>query len=382
MKTTKYLLLLAFFVLFTSVAVASPEEYVGAEKCKMCHKDIYEDWKESGHPYILRVAKDAREAGLPLPEGYTWDDISHVVGGYKWKSRYLDKNGYFITRTKDGKNGSNQYNLETKAWTDYHPGEIKKYDCGKCHTTGYSSEGHMHGMEGIVGTWAYHGVQCEVCHGSGSEHVAGAGDKTKIIIDTSSALCGKCHIRGDKNTIPASSNFIRHHEQYNELLASPKKDFECVACHDPHKKSELSIKADCASCHAEENKEFNGSLMQKAGVTCTDCHMAEATKSAIARSAFEGDVKTHLFAINISEDAEMFTEDKNFALGYLTVEYACLKCHTDQGKSWSLQFAEGIHTLKEVPKPPAPPPKAACGPTLLLILASLPALLIGLKRRK
>ncbi|MFQ6050692.1 MAG: multiheme c-type cytochrome [Candidatus Hydrothermarchaeota archaeon] len=382
MKATKYLLFLALLTLLP-LAVASPEEYVGAEKCKMCHKDVYEEWKESGHPYIIRTAEEAKEAGLPLPPGYTWDDISHVIGGYKWKARYLDKNGYFITKTKAGKNGSNQYNLETKTWSDYHPGEIKKYNCGKCHTTGYSPEGHMHGMEGIVGTWVYHGVQCEVCHGPGSEHIAKGGDKTLIIKDTSSALCGKCHIRGDKNTIPAKGGFIRHHEQYNELLASPKKDFECVACHDPHKKSELSIKVGCASCHAEEGNEFNGSLMQKAGVKCIDCHMAEAAKSAIARSTFQGDVKTHLFKINIDPDAKMFTEDGKFALGYLTVEYACLKCHTDKDKSWALKYAEGIHALKEVPKPPAPPAaKPTCGPTLLLLLASLTALLIGLKRRK
>ena len=35
---------------------------------------------------------------IPLPDGYTWDQISYVIGGYKWKSRYMDENGYIITQ--------------------------------------------------------------------------------------------------------------------------------------------------------------------------------------------------------------------------------------------------------------------------------------------
>ena len=31
-----------------------------------------------------------------LPEGYTWNDISYVIGGY-WKARFMDKKGYIIT---------------------------------------------------------------------------------------------------------------------------------------------------------------------------------------------------------------------------------------------------------------------------------------------
>jgi hypothetical protein len=54
--------------------------------------------------------------------------------------------------------GANQYNMEwivAGKWTNYHAGEKnKKYDCGRCHTTGYSDEGHQDGLEGIVGTWA------------------------------------------------------------------------------------------------------------------------------------------------------------------------------------------------------------------------------------
>lgn len=77
-------------------------KYVGSETCMSCHLKQYNDFVLSGHPYKLRTASDAKVAGVPLPEGYTWDDISYVIGGRNWKVRYMDKKGYIITMT--GKN--------------------------------------------------------------------------------------------------------------------------------------------------------------------------------------------------------------------------------------------------------------------------------------
>ncbi|NIM46275.1 MAG: hypothetical protein GTO54_11760, partial [Nitrososphaeria archaeon] len=119
----------------------------------------------------------------------------------------MGKDGFIITET-DGKPGKNQYNLQTGTWSDYHPGEAKKYDCGRCHTTGYSEEGSQGGLEGIVGTWKLRGIQCEACHGPGSEHVTQGGEVTLIKVEESSELCGQCHVRGSKDKIPAKGGFI------------------------------------------------------------------------------------------------------------------------------------------------------------------------------
>ncbi|MFQ5903825.1 MAG: hypothetical protein ACE5JO_09050, partial [Candidatus Binatia bacterium] len=104
--------------------------YVGPQKCAQCHLAIYDGYRATGHPYKLRPVEEARLAGLPVPEGYTWDDISYVIGGFRWKSRYVGKDGYIITMT--GKNrdvkGKNQYNLATGTWSNYHPGEKKPYN--------------------------------------------------------------------------------------------------------------------------------------------------------------------------------------------------------------------------------------------------------------
>jgi formate-dependent nitrite reductase cytochrome c552 subunit len=338
-----------------AVRGATGPEYVGSRPCKACHKDQANDTTVSGHPHKLRKAEEARHAGIPLPEGYTWDDISYVIGGHIWKARYIDKEGYIITSTGPKKDiraknqgkiepGKNQYNVKTGTWSDYHPGEKKKYDCGACHTTGYKKEGHQDGMPGIVGTWSEPGVQCEACHGPGGDHIGGKGYKGNIKVDRSAAACGACHVRGKPNTIPASGGFIRHHEQYNEILASPHGPLGCVTCHDPHKTAKFSIRAKCEVCHPKQAQEFAGSAMQRGNVQCMDCHMPEATKSAEAQGKYRGDVKTHLFKINLDPNARMFTADGNFANGFLTVEFACLGCHSGETRSWAFSKSKGIHS--------------------------------------
>jgi len=166
-----------------------------------------------------------------------------------------------------------------------------------------------------------------------------------VTVDRSSALCGKCHVRGEPVKIPAKGGFIQHHEQYNELLASPHRALSCVTCHNPHQKAEFSIKTQCSSCHAKTAEAFSGSTMQKAGVTCADCHMPGATKSAVVLAPNRADVKTHLFRINTDPAASMFTEDGKFARDFVTLNFACLSCHQGRDVNWAAQNATNIHSL-------------------------------------
>ena len=314
--------------------------YVGSKTCYDCHPGKYNDFMVSGHPWSLRTADVAKNSPLPLPAGYDWEIISYTIGGYEWKVDYVDHKGYIIT-TAGGEPGNNQYNLMTGTWSDYQPGEEKPFDCGSCHATGYSPEGNQGGLEGIVGTWVFEGIQCEACHGPGETHVELADRdaidavlRSVISINTSSASCGSCHARGDPTTeITAEDGFISNHQQYNELLASPHSFLSCVTCHDPHKKAELSIVAECADCHKNEAAAFTGSTMQQVGVSCTDCHMPMATQSAVSLGSYMGDVRTHLFRINTDPNASMF--DGGSANDFVTLDFACLQCHQDKDIQWA-----------------------------------------------
>lgn len=332
-------------------AAAKKGDYVGSETCGACHRAQHNDWVVSGHPYKLRKAEDAKKAGLPVPEGWSWNEISYVIGGRNWKTRYVDKKGFIITMTgpKKDKPGKNQFNLEDGTWSNYHPGEKNKpYNCGGCHTTGFSKEGHQDGLPGMIGTWTEPGVGCEACHGPGAKHVAAGGDKKLIKIDSDKSMCGQCHIRGKSDAIPASGGFIRHHEQYNEILASGHKVLNCTTCHKPHKHAKFkdAMKLACQTCHQKQTAEYAGSGMQLRGVACTDCHMPEATKSAIKKAKYKGDVMTHLFKINLDPNAKMFFQKgkKSFASGFLTVEYACLTCHGEKDRAWAIKTGKGVHS--------------------------------------
>ncbi|MBI4823700.1 MAG: cytochrome c3 family protein [Nitrospirae bacterium] len=344
MKISRLLLVVLIVVGLSSTA-SFAAQYAGSDACFTCHPDKYNDWKTSGHPYKLRTASNARYAPLPLPKGYTWDDISYVIGGHRWKARYMDKQGYIITGDKEGKAMPTQWNIKTGKWVDYNPGKKTPYKCGPCHMTAYSPEGHQDGLEGIVGTWTAPGIHCEECHGTGSEHIAG-GDKTKIKVDKSSSACGKCHIRGEKEKIPAKAGFIEHHEQYNEYIASPHKDkVECVICHDPHKPARFGIRKACVECHSKQEAEFKDSTMQKAGIRCIDCHMPKVGKSAEAKSKLQADVRTHNWKISLDPKAMMFTEDGKSATGILTLDFVCLNCHGSKDMKWAGKKAKKAHTI-------------------------------------
>jgi len=321
----------------------SPPAYVGTDACQECHEELYDSFMKTGHPYKLNKVVDGKPPVYPYsevpntPEGYTWDDISYVIGGYGWKARFIDKEGYIITGADE--NATTQYNLYNENldmgtnWVGYHAGEAQKpYDCGSCHTTAYSPEGNQDGLPGLIGTWTEPGIRCEECHGPGGNHV---NDPmlVKMDVDRDSALCGRCHIRGDVTEINASGGFIQHHEQYEEMFESKKRIMDCVDCHDPHttvKYSKgLGIKTPCENCHFEN--EAYQKFTNRKHAECVDCHMPRVSKSALGDAArFSGDLRTHLMAINPLATSQ-FNEDGTASNPYLALDFACRGCHHEGG---------------------------------------------------
>ena len=350
--------LLALFVLVVSPLLAEGEseigggaDYVGSATCANCHEEIYDTFMKSGHPWKLNPVVDGQPPDYPFtevpdpPEGYTWDDVTYVIGGYNWKARFIGKDGYIITGPESDEKFGAQYNFANPIvgndanWVPYHQGEQKAYNCGPCHTTGYSSwppDSHQDDLPGLVGTWAEPGIQCEACHGPASNHAADPRG-VRLVVDRSSAQCGECHYRGAPEEVDASGGFIKHHEQYEELFQSKHITLECVLCHDPHagvvqlRKAEVqTTRVSCENCHFQEAK-YQASNAMKALLDCIDCHMPRVTKSAVGNAAkFTGDIRTHLMAIDATQ-VDQFTEDGKFALSQLGLNFACKSCHVTGG---------------------------------------------------
>ncbi len=320
----------------------TPPVYVGAVTCKECHAEIYQSFMKTGHPYKLNKVIDGKAPAYPFskvpkpPAGYQWSDISYVIGGYGWKARFIDKEGYIITGDANAKTQYNLYNEDLKLgndWVAYHAGEKIPYDCGACHTTGYSPAGHQDNLPGLVGTWAEPGIQCEACHGPGGNHV----NNPQLIamkVDRDAEACGKCHSRGDVTKIDAQNGFIQHHEQYEELFGSKKRVMDCVNCHDPHQPTKyaegLGVKTPCENCHSEQ-AEFQKIKYIRHGGDCVNCHMPRVTQSAVADPArHTGDMRTHLMAINPLATSQ-FDKEGKFAQPYISLEFACKGCHYEGG---------------------------------------------------
>ena len=347
-----------------------PPEFIGSEACAECHQETYDVFMRSGHPYKLNRVVDGQPPDYPFteipspPEGYTWDDITYVIGGYNWKARFIDQDGYIITGDENATTQYNFFNPDIELgnnWVGYHAGEVEKvYNCGTCHTTGYSPIGNQDGLPGLIGTWADGGIQCEECHGAGSLH-AEYPIVVRPIVDRDSESCGNCHVRGASEQVDASGGLIKHHEQYEELFQSKHITLDCVVCHDPHagviqlrRDGAQTVRTTCENCHVAETKFEAGH--DRINVDCISCHMPRIAKSAVGDpERFTGDIRTHLMLIN-PEQIGQFTEDGAFSLSEISLDFACRGCHIDDGLAPPLTDEELIATAVDYHVEPAAEP--------------------------
>lgn len=326
--------------------------YIGSARCEACHQDIHSTFINSGHPYVHSKVENGEAPIYPftslnyLPPYFAngWNDVTYTIGGFAWKYNMTDVNGYIYT------GDDAQYNFQDESAAAFHAGEdpgTKKFDCGKCHTTGWVSVadgGSPHeDLPGMDGDFALAGVQCEACHGMGSVHAfTKSADDIEVI--TNSTLCAQCHYRNEDHTIAAADGFILHNAQFDEMNAADHITVGCGGCHDPHvsvKHDQSGIIKDCIECHTDmKNPTHNGA-------DCITCHMSYATKSAVVTNKYVADVKTHIFKINPTEDGEMFNEDGTIANGEtgVTLGYVCYQCHRDDG---GVGGTNSIKTLKQL----------------------------------
>jgi hypothetical protein len=325
-----------------------PASFVGSNACAECHQEIYDVFIRSGHPWKLNRVVNGEPPDYPYsevaspPEGYTWDDILYVLGGYNWKALFIDQQGYIITGTDE--NATTQYNLPNEElglgndWVGYHAGEANlAYDCGECHTTGYSQRGNQFDLPGLVGTWAYDGVQCEECHGPGSLH-ANHPVSFQMVIERDAEDCGRCHARGAVEEVNAANGFILHHEQYEELFQSKHLALDCVNCHDPHagvvqlRQAEMPVtRTNCENCHFQQDRNQDNEAHQEFSIECVDCHMPRLVVSAVGDAErFMGDVRTHVVAIDPFQISQ-FSEDGSVAHSQISLDFACRSCHNPDG---------------------------------------------------
>jgi hypothetical protein len=320
---------------------------------------------KSGHAWNMVKVEGGQAPAYPFtqltepPAGSTWENISYVIGGYKWKAVFTNADGYIITAGDSQYNYANSKVKAQAGWVAFHSGEENLSNtCGSCHATGYTtwpSSNNPAALPGVTGTWAEAGVQCEACHGPGSLHVA-APTMVHPTIDRSSALCDQCHRSSE---IEIADGFIQHQDTYGDLFPGKHTVIDCVVCHDPHagveqlrQASQPATRTACADCHWRE-AQYRKSMKN---VACESCHMPYAIQSAWSNAAlFTGDVRTHQVAINPTQ-IEQFSENGGAQIG---LNFACRSCHTggfDFTDEEMIAEASGFHT-PPTPEPVEPTPE-------------------------
>ena len=318
-------------------SAASDKTYVGSEKCKDCHDQIFAKWRQTPHANVIQEVKknpDAIKGDFKTPDTARTFKKNEVVmtSGLIWKQRYI---------TKDWKILPAQWNYETQKWAPYNVDKWKEEDwrsfCGYCHTTGYDSKKLA---------WKELNVGCEACHGPGSKHVENKEEKNELALgeppdiinpasltsDQAAMVCGQCHTRGTSpdgvfpfpvdyrpGDVLSAKNFTpvpytdtkawwpnktvkQHRQQYIEwrVTKHAKAGVNCSVCHDAHvTRNKFQTKTSqnnlCLGCHPQISTDaerghapVGGTLRQHSD--CVGCHM-----SAVGKSAEVGDEHTHTF---------------------------------------------------------------------------------------
>jgi len=248
--------------------------------------------------------------------------------------------------------------------------------CVSCHSTGNDPNADNDGfddwpfvfpdtvMEGMadsmIATYpdamARANIQCESCHGPGSEHF---GNKAGIAQSFNSKTCAYCHNSGTHHVYPEQYEFSKHATGTRQYAQdNPSRDrSSCMPCHNgagfvaaiedkPQTETE-KIKITCATCHdphsnADGNHQLrttadvvlpNGEVISEGGYgkLCMNCH--NGRRDAAERLASTSRPEPHH-----APQAEIISGKNVPTFGYslpssphLQIENSCVTCHMSEG---------------------------------------------------
>lgn len=374
--------------------------YLTSAACRACHPGVAAAHELHGHAHALKPVfggppaypPQAAGAGVPEPPaGFDWTDVAYVIGGYRKGAWFVDRDGFVLTSGLTGVD--TQWNLSLAAngtpagFVPFEPQRREplplEFSRFGLRVTGAAlpdaaGERFQENRPGIAWTWVEAGVQCEACHGPGSNHVPNPAARTMFVDSGGTQSCRLCHdqpLRQMDGVISAAAGYILPHEQWSELAASgAHARFACTVCHDPHRSvtydRTAAIRNDCRACHAQMTMAGHGGRVLVRGdyrepLTCESCHMPFATRSfsaggvgVVGPLGRMGDTRTHIFRIRTDpvDYRALFTDDGRAVRldergrAAVTVDFVCLRCHNDIGAfaltvNRAAEIAQNVHEL-------------------------------------
>ena len=145
-----------------------------------------------------------------------------------------------------------------------------------------------HGQPNSAGSGKDGGVQCESCHGPGSDHLAGVRrsipsqgivNPKRLSTEESIDVCARCHIGLARFSDPSPDDLLIANQaralRSSECFLQSAKAISCITCHDPHNDAADDGRAvnACLSCHAASIKPHAALCPVNASNACVGCHM-------------------------------------------------------------------------------------------------------------
>jgi len=272
--------------------------YKGYAMCKMCHQNLEKSkafvplFDKTAHPKAMQKAsaEGAIVGDFSASPPFAKDKVAWVLGKGRNRQAYLDANFQVLPGTWD---------VKGKMWLPATAADGAT-QCIACHTTGFDP---------ATKKFLAEGVQCESCHGPGSDHMGNSGKKEFIVnpnnLDKQKQAmdCGQCHSAGKDPTgkfahpvgfrpgddltkffVDAKPTAPGNNQQYSEYVTSKHAQvgINCETCHDPHTaasgKGQLKkpVNELCLGCHAGKVTDMKTHAPQAAAdATCASCHMPE-----------------------------------------------------------------------------------------------------------
>ncbi len=319
------LCLIALLVLTSRAAAGAPGNapgengYAGSAACEGCHTYIYNNWRSTRHSHSVKTAREAEQAGYPLPRQRRggadpaiddWGELSYVIGG-RQRIGYVDKTGRVLDTS---------FHHRVGRWDVFPPLEMK--NCIQCHYTGVGA-GPEHPPNSLVpGRWAERNIGCEACPGPGARHVETL-ERDDIGKDPSSRVCGLCHTAVGKilpkGEMHETHDLVQNWNQDRHVTGVQRHSHSafCSSCHSPYDGHMLPSQQDA------ERRVFTE---QKQNITCIGCHDPHRmTHPAYARDTASQapplPIRAHSFTGN---DADFTTTDHR---EWDDAAASCLACH-------------------------------------------------------
>lgn len=308
-----------------------PADFVGKDVCGTCHEKNHRFHSESGHARTLRKASDPDIVDKFLEHsfaaGEAFGDYDYVLeaGGLAARSSKIDDRTFplewafgsghnaITLATLVANQKSETIGIEHRAswfaafeklvqtpgqrsdppqFTAEFFGAIKSSDeidkCVGCHSTTAEFSKDRLTIEKLRPN-----VNCERCHGPGSEHVRDATanpvapapysvGRADWTANDEISLCGSCHRMPSEFAAPLLREYANVMARFQPvgLLRSrcylESQDLRCSTCHNPHQTATAQSRQDyeekCVRCHQEKHA-VQASCPVSPTTHCIHCHM-------------------------------------------------------------------------------------------------------------